>query len=292
MMTVITMERIINVSGGKGGYSFLLIGDGKTALLDCGMAYSAQNLIKNIKHTLKNKELDYLFISHSHYDHIGAIPDLRKEWPALQIFGAEHAALILNREHALKQIRSLSQMAAGFYHADELEDYDDQLMRVDHIVFDGDSYDLGGVTVQVIETPGHTQCSLSFLINQQTLFASESTGYMSNSGQLFPCFLNSYSQAIDSIHKCAELNPTSIIVPHYGFLEKSKTAAYWHNCLKAAEKSRDFILHLLKQGYNKEQILAAYEIEFQDKESKEEQPLKAFRINAQNLIKAVLKDKQ
>lgn len=45
-----------------------------------------------------------------------------------------------------------------------------RLMRVDHIVFDGDSYDLGGVTVQVIRS--YTMLIIS-LINQKNLFASD-----------------------------------------------------------------------------------------------------------------------
>jgi len=76
------MDYIKDVTGGKGGSAYLVLGKDKTALIDCGMAYCAPDLIKNIKKFLADgMRLDYVFLSHSHYDHIGAIPYLREIWP-------------------------------------------------------------------------------------------------------------------------------------------------------------------------------------------------------------------
>ena len=69
-------DKLINVTGGMGSsISYLIIGDDKTVLLDCGMAYCAKNLINNIKLALPpDRRLNYVLLSHSHYDHIGAVP--------------------------------------------------------------------------------------------------------------------------------------------------------------------------------------------------------------------------
>lgn len=284
------MDKIVDVTGGKGGNAFLIIGEEKTALVDCGMAYCASNLIDNIKQVLNKMMLNYIFISHSHYDHIGAIPYLKKEWPNSRVLGAEYAKGILNRSNALKTIKELSAQAAKIYDADIIREYDDDMLKVDDIICDGDIFDLGGMSIKVIETQGHTKCSLSFLVNNETLFSSESTGYMSKSGKIYPAFITSYSEAIASIHRCQKINPRFIISPHFGLVNESDTRDYWENCNLAVKETKEFILLLSEQGYDEGQILIEYEKMFRDPQSRLEQPMNAFRLNAQSMIKRVLRE--
>lgn len=284
------MKHIFDVSGGLGGKAFLLVGKDKSALMDCGMAYCAADLMDNIKQVLGSRELNYILISHSHYDHIGAIPYLRREWPAVSVLGAEYAQRILNKPNALKIIRELGTEASLLFGGHELSVYDDALLKVDVSIKDGDELDLGGTRIGVIKTGGHTQCSLSFLINNDTLFASESTGYMSKSGVVYPSFIISCADAIESIGICRSLHPRAIISPHYGLVGEADTADYWENCLLAIRKTQKFILDSAEQGYDEAWILREYERLFRDEDSRREQPTRAFRLNAQNMIKTVLRE--
>ena len=285
------MNRIVDVTGGKGGNAFLILGEEKTALIDCGMAYCASNLISNIKQVLNKITLNYIFISHSHYDHIGAIPYLKEEWPNSRVLGAEYAKRILNRSNALQTIRDLSIQAATFFKSDAIKEYDDRMMKIDDTIYNGDILDLGTLPIKVIETPGHTKCSLSFLVNSETLFPSESTGYMSKSRKVYPAFITSCSQAMNSIHICQKIKPRFIISPHFGLVNESDALNYWEHCIFAIEETQNFILHLSEQGYNESQILIEYEKKFRDEQSRLEQPMNAFRLNSQNMIRTVLKEK-
>jgi glyoxylase-like metal-dependent hydrolase (beta-lactamase superfamily II) len=285
------MDEIVDVTGGQGGNAFLLLGEEKTALLDCGMAYCAANLVRNIKQILNNKLLDYIFISHSHYDHIGAVPYLKQEWPKSRVLGAEYAKQVLNRPNALKTIRSLSKQAAKLFAASDLQEYDDAVLKVDDVIGDGDILDLGGTGLKIIATTGHTKCSLSFLINDETLFASETTGYMSKAGIIYPGFITSCSGAIASIQRCQKINPRFIISPHYGLVNESDRSGYWEKCIVAANETKAFILDLFEQGYDEKRILIKYEKIFRDEQSRLEQPTNAFLLNAQGMIKNVLKEK-
>lgn len=284
------MENIKEVSGGKGGSAFLLIGEEKTALMDAGMAYCAPELIRNCQKAIGARQLDYIIISHSHYDHIGAIPYIRQVWPATKILGAEYAKRILVRPNALKTIRELSEEAARVFGAGKLAPYKDADLSVDQVIVEGDLIDLGGVGIKVIETPGHTQCSLAFLVNGNILFASETTGCLSRSGRMKPAFIRSYSDAVVSIRTCQKLDPQYIVSPHYGFVSERDTPVYWEKCLQAVQEARAFILELAQRGCTQEQILIQYEAVFQDEESRAEQPLKAFRLNSAAMIKAVLQE--
>lgn len=282
------MDRIYNVRGGRGGDAYLLVGTQKAALIDCGMAYCASDLINNIKKVLGPRILDYVFVSHSHYDHIGGIPYLKCVWPNLIICGSEYDQRILRRSTALKTIRELSREAAKIYAEGFFIDYNDDLMKIDTAVTDGDIYDLGDLTIKVFETPGHTQGTLSFFVNQEILFASESTGAFSGSGQIFPTFLVSFSQAIESAKKCQALHPKYIYSPHFGLLNQSDTIGFWEKCIEAAQRSRYFVLHYYDLGYTEEEILLEYEKVFRNEEAGSEQPLNAFRINTRSMIRALL----
>ncbi len=286
------MEKIINVTGGKGGNAFLIRGENKNALFDCGMAYCEAQLISNIKNELRESDLDLIFISHSHYDHVGAIPYLKKEWPQCRVLGARHAEQILIRPNALKKIKELGQQAATFYGVNKIIEYDDRLMQVDDILKEGDLMNLGKMKVRVLETKGHTQCSLSFLLDDKILFASESTGYMSQSGTVYPAFITSSAEALTSIDKCKKVKHQFIVSPHYGLVKETDTFDYWKKCTIAVDETKKFVLALFEQGYAEDFILSEYEKVFRDAQSRLEQPDLAFRINAQNMIKVLLNEKR
>ncbi|MBP1764285.1 MAG: beta-lactamase domain protein [Firmicutes bacterium] len=286
----IGMDRIIEVTAGKGGNAYLLMGDKKTALLECGMAYCGAALIGNIRQILQQKPLDYILITHSHYDHVGALPYIKKEWPGLKVLGAEYARKVFQSRTALKTIKQLSRQAAKHFHAGDIEEYDDALMKLDHSISDGDVLDLGGLRIKVIETLGHTKCSLSFLINNDILFASESTGYMNMTGEITPCFLTSCSEAIKSIKKCQAINPRFIIPSHLRLTDKCDTFNYWEKCLAAVEEAKTFILQLADQGYEETQIFTEFENRFRDEQSKRGQPNAAYRINLHTMVKTVLRE--
>lgn len=288
MKNIFFNHQIYNVKGGDGGDAHLIVGDYKTALVDCGMAYCASNLIQNIKDILATRPLDYVLLSHSHYDHIGAIPYLKSEWPDLKICGADRDQKILSRPNALKTIRELSLRAAEIYADGFVKDYNDKIMKIDTVITEGDQFDLGNFNIRVLETPGHTRSTLSFFINHEILFVSESCGVYSHVGKIYPSFLVSYFQTIESIKKCRALHPKFIFSSHYGLVDHKAITNYWQDCIEAADKSRYFILHYADLGYSEEKILLEYEKVFYGHEISTEQPINAFRINTQSMIKAVL----
>jgi glyoxylase-like metal-dependent hydrolase (beta-lactamase superfamily II) len=248
------LSKITDVTAGWGGKTFLLAGRDKTALIDTGMACFAPALIAGLKERLAGRPLDYILASHSHYDHIGAVPYLRREWPAVKVLGADHAAYVLTRRSALETIRAL-----------------------------------GGLGVKILATPGHTRCSLSFLAGGGTLFASETTVYMSG-GRVYPAFITSSVAALAAIEKCRRLNPAVIVPPHHGPIGDRARATYWDDCEAALRDAVAFILAHARQGHGEKEILAAYERDMRDEGSRREQPLAAFRLNTQAMIRIVLRE--
>ena len=84
-------------SGGRFNTCFHLVGRGINALIDCG----ATSLVSMNKLAINRNDIDVIFISHFHADHIGALPfftyvntgaDHNALWADAQARGAQEVA--------------------------------------------------------------------------------------------------------------------------------------------------------------------------------------------------------
>lgn len=80
-------ERIVAVT--DGWYpAYLVLGDEKTLMIDAGLSLLGPSYLASVREILgetARPDLDYLFLTHSHYDHIGAAAYLKRHFPALRI---------------------------------------------------------------------------------------------------------------------------------------------------------------------------------------------------------------
>ncbi|MCL2127883.1 MAG: MBL fold metallo-hydrolase, partial [Treponema sp.] len=158
------MNRFISCIAHNSSEGSLLAGDNRAALIDCGMAFCAGGTIQKVKEALNGRRLDYILCTHTHYDHIGALPFFRKEWPRLRAVTVAAGAEVLLKDTPRRVIRELSLAAAKNFGAAIDTAYSDDDFHADIIVKEGDRISLGALTVEVLETPGHTRDSLSFFI--------------------------------------------------------------------------------------------------------------------------------
>ena len=76
--TVRIRDFICDVSGDCPGNVWLAVGR-TNILLDAGMACCADALVGRIEKVLQGRKLDYVFLTHSHFDHISGVPYIRAD---------------------------------------------------------------------------------------------------------------------------------------------------------------------------------------------------------------------
>jgi len=154
------------------GDAAFLIDDGKTAIMyDSGFAFTGYEVADKIKTILKNRNLDYIFLTHSHYDHALGSVYAKKMWPEAKIVAGEYATKIFAKPTAKAVMRDLDRKFALKCGVSEYEDLIDDL-NVDIPVSDGDIIRAGELEFIVINLPGHTKCSVGYYCKTEKLFLS------------------------------------------------------------------------------------------------------------------------
>jgi glyoxylase-like metal-dependent hydrolase (beta-lactamase superfamily II) len=283
------MDRYINCISHVTSEGNLLIGENSTALFDCGMAFCAAGTIRNVKNALNGKKLDYIFITHTHYDHAGALPFFREEWPQARLVTSEAGATVLLKDTPRRVIRELSTVAAAKYNT-EIAAYSDDAFRADMTVKDGDIVPLGGLSVKVLETPGHTRDSLSFFIPElEMLILNETPGFLLD-GTVYPCYLTSYKDAVNSIEKCRRIPYKFLSLPHRGVAEEKDVKGFFDKALESNTACRDFILGMAEKNPGEEKILEMYTQRYANDRLFTYQPKEAFVANARATIGCTLRE--
>ena len=240
--------KITDVRAIKGDSAFL-IDDGKTSIMyDSGFAFTGYKVAENIKALLKNRKLDYIFLTHSHYDHALGSVYVKKMYPEAKIVAGEYAATIFAKPTAKKVMRELDNKFAKVCGVNEYEDLIDEL-SVDIAVKDGDIIQAGDMKFTAISLPGHTKCSFGFYLEEEKLLlGSETLGVYGGDGIVCPSYLIGYKTTMESIEKATKMEIENILIPHYGVLEGKEAKNYIKLGKQNAEETAEELSKILRCG--------------------------------------------
>ena len=176
-----------------------LVDDGKGTAICFDAGGEPDDVISVLK--LEKLRLAAIVLTHGHMDHILGVAELKKET------GAEVYIHELDEAMLSDPAKSL---AAQF-------GFDVEPVKAEHIIHDGDVFTVGGISVTVIHTPGHTPGSTSFLLQQdgKRILVSGDTLFARSIGRTdFP---GGDGQAImRSLQKLAALPGDMPVLPGHG----------------------------------------------------------------------------
>ena len=241
------------------GDSAFLIDNGKTAILyDTGFAFTGYGVADNIKKELSERKLDYIFLTHSHYDHAAGAPYVCARYPEAKVVAGEYAVKIFSKPTARALMRELDGKFAKKCGVDEYEDLIDEL-RVDIAVKDGDLIQAGDMVFRAVDLPGHTKCSVGYYLeSEKLLLGTETLGVFDGGEIVYPSYLVGYQMALDSISKAESMDIENIVSPHYGLLPSGMTKKYLELCRKNAVQVAEAVVDILKNGGTHEEAEKYY----------------------------------
>ena len=284
------MFTLTNVGAIAGGDAFLLVTPGKTALLDSGFSFCAEQMLDNIGEELGRRSLDYVLLTHSHYDHASGSVYCRRRWPQVQVIGSAHTGLVLTKESARRLMRQLNDSAGGEQGVTEYEDLLSEL-KIDLVVSDGDIIDLGSMKLRVLELPGHTRCSIGFYAEKEKLLLGcETIGVPAGTGLVMPCCLVSYADSLQAIERVAKLDIQFLLLPHIGLLQGDACQQFLVDANYWLAETRRRVREANAAGKSEADLIQLFKDLFYTELIRQNQPEKASDLNASYIIPQMLKD--
>ncbi|MBE6879305.1 MAG: MBL fold metallo-hydrolase [Ruminococcaceae bacterium] len=282
--------KITDVRCDKGDSAFLL-DDGKTAILyDTGFGFTGFEVAKNIKNNLGDRPLDYIFLTHSHYDHALGSAYILRHYPDAKVVAGAYAVDIFKRDGAKRTMKELDSKHAEKCGVYDYEFLGDEL-RVDIPVNDDDIVNAGDMSFEVLYLPGHTRCCVGYFCKEKGLLLSNETlGVYDGKETIVPSYLVSYKDSISSIERVEKLDISYILAPHYGILSKEQSEFFLGNMKKASRKVADDILISLKNGKSDGEIIADFKARYWHGYIKEIYPEDAVNLNTSIMIGLIRKE--
>ena len=267
------------------GDSAFLIDDGKTAIMyDSGFAFTGNKVADKIKDILGTRGLDYIFLTHSHYDHALGSVYAKKYWNEAKIVAGEYASKIFAKPSAKAVMRDMDKKFAKKCNVEKYEDLIDELC-VDIAVSDGDVIKAGDMEFTVLNLPGHTKCSVGYYNkDRKLLLGCETTGVFNGSDDVVPSCLVGYNMSLESIRKVKSLEIDNILIPHYGVLDKEKTEFFLKRAEESIVTTADEIVKMLKDKRSKEEIMEFFKDKFYHGYVKDIYPKDAMELNTGIMI--------
>ena len=177
---------------------YLISGAERTALIDTGTGFMVDATIKSLKELLDGRKLDIVILTHRHYDHVGGLRGLIKEFSPKLYAGPDDAK-------PLREGDSESTLGTKFGGSIDPMDVTD--------FCEGDKIDLGGHVLTAIYTPGHTIGSISVLDEVTGSLFSGDTVFVDGVGNtIHPT--GSEKMLIDSLKKLSEIQFSGLYPGH------------------------------------------------------------------------------
>lgn len=270
------------------GDSGFLIDDGTTAILyDSGFGCTGAKMADRICQELGNRPLDYIFLTHSHYDHALGSVEISKRYPGVQIVAGEYTQTIFNKASAKSVMQDLDSKVALQWGLDCRDDLTKEL-RVDIPVRDGDVLNCGDMRFTVVALPGHTRCSIGFYLEKEALLlATETLGVYVGKDTYLPSYLVSYQKTIEAFQRARALGAKRILIPHYGVAENGEAQRYLRAGEQTARLTAQRIQSQLRLGLSHDEILEHLTGLLYLPNVSPVYPIDAFRLNTSIMIRLI-----
>jgi glyoxylase-like metal-dependent hydrolase (beta-lactamase superfamily II) len=169
-------------------------------------------------------DIIYVLETHAHADHLSAAHHLREVTGAPVVIGA--------------QITQVQTIFGALFEADDVT-HDGAAF--DRLVKDGDSLQLGNLSINVLHTPGHTPACVTYVIGDAAFVGD--TMFMPDYGTARADFPGGSAHALyGSIRKILDLPPETRIFVGHDYLPKGRSEYVWETTV-ADQRAHNVHMH-------------------------------------------------
>jgi 2-aminobenzoylacetyl-CoA thioesterase len=231
---------------------YLLEGSASSAIISAGMNYILPELTAQFKSFgINENKIAHLIILHAHFDHVGIVPYIQRHYPAIKIYASARGWEILAEPRAIEVINKFSRLVMK-----RIDGAEEKIAGMDWewhegikgvTVRDGDKIDLGDRQIEILETPGHSSCSISAYEPQfNVLFPSDAVGIPFKDGMLIAGNSN-FTQYQQSLEKLKKLPVKILGADHYACITGDEAEEYVQRSIIAAADMRSEMEAMLKK---------------------------------------------
>lgn len=279
--------------------SFLVRGE-RTALVETGPKNRVDTVLDGLG-SAGVDDLDAIVVTHIHLDHAGAAGTLAARFPNATVYVHEVGA-----PHLVDPSKLWS--SASRIYGDQMETLWGGIDPIPEdritVLNDGDKVDLGGRTLQAIETPGHAYHHHAYLDDATgTVFTGDAIGVRLQGLDVVrpatppPEF--HLTKAIESIERIRGLGPTSLWLTHFGPVDRSadeicdtaieslNTWAEWVRSARTESRELDEVSDIVR-----EKATHAFEDALSPDEIKRLEQTTSYRMNTMGYMRYLDKNEQ
>lgn len=221
---------------------YLLEAEGESMILSGGMSYIVPDILEQFgRWGIDEERITKLLILHSHFDHVGIVPFFKRRNPHLQIYASARAWEILGMPKAIATINEFSLDVARRLNKEEVFSRYDLSWRDDVkgvAVGEGDLIELGGLQVHILETPGHSSCSITAYVPKlKALFASDGGG-IPFKDTIIPSGNSNFTKYQQSLEKLKALEVELVCADHYGYVTGEEAREFIGRGIEMAARLR------------------------------------------------------
>ncbi len=260
-------------------------------LFDAGFTALAHHYERDIKKILGDREPAYLFLTHSHFDHIGAAGYFKSVWPDLKIIGSVRCQEILLKQKAIELIKNLNLEGLKSLKkmgVDDLYEKPFEPFSVDIQIKPEDESQLP-CDVTAINTPGHTWDFMSYWIpERKILIASEAVATYENNGFLQVEFLVDFDAYLESITKIKNLGAETLCLGHHAVFTDQDVMPHFKASIKASNDYLSITEQFLeKEKGNIDRTVSRIKAKQWDSRPWPKQPETAYLLNTWQRVKTI-----
>lgn len=277
---------------------YLVKGEREAAVFEGGVGAMGKVLGEQMAELgIAGDSVKQVVVTHAHPDHVMAVPAMRALFPQAAVLASAIAAKTLAVEKAIAAFCEMDQMLTGsllgsgtICEEHRPEPLAEKQIAVDRVLKEGDAVTVEEISFTVLETPGHSDCSLSFHEPKAgVLIVSDATGYyFVGENAWWPNYFTDYGKYVDSMRRLAALEADVLCLSHNAAIRgRDEVASYFRDCIADSEAYHGRICERTRAGIPVRQLAEELGAEVHAKTPL--LPLGFFQKNCGILIKQSLR---